>query len=225
MSLQILSIIVILLVLVGVPTQFATMLGIVGAGLTVALKDFIVAFIGWLVLMGKNGMRLGDWVEINGVSGEVIELGMFHTVLLETGNWSDAGHPTGGGSPSRTASPSAAITSISRHRDNGCGTRCWWWVPFERDASPIADALYKEVVETTTDSSKQAEQEWRASAPNRRGAQITATPASAYGPRPAAWRLPSVTSLALASDSSYGQIIQIAVDLLGQGAQAHPASA
>ena len=79
----------------GVPSQFATTIGIVGAGLTVALKDFIVAFFGWLVLMGRNGIRLGDWVEINGVSGEVTELGMFHTVLLETGNWSDSGHPTG----------------------------------------------------------------------------------------------------------------------------------
>src|SRR5260221_9242758 len=71
------------------------MIGIVGAGLTVALKDFIVAFFGLLMLMGLNGIRLGDWVEINGVSGEVAELGMFHTVLMETGNWSDAGHPTG----------------------------------------------------------------------------------------------------------------------------------
>jgi len=61
----------------------------------VALKDFIVGFLGWFVLMGKNGIRLGDWVEINGVTGEVVELGMFHTVLLETGNWTDSGHPTG----------------------------------------------------------------------------------------------------------------------------------
>src|SRR5258707_13202588 len=58
-------------------------------------KDFIVGFLGWFVLMGKNGIRLGDWVEINGVTGEVVELGMFHTVLLETGNWTDSGHPTG----------------------------------------------------------------------------------------------------------------------------------
>src|SRR5262249_12071270 len=94
-SLQILGVLVILFVLVGMPGQLGTMLGIIGAGLTVALKDFIVAFIGWLVLMGRNGIRLGDWVEINGVSGEVVELGIFHTVLLETGNWTDAGRPTG----------------------------------------------------------------------------------------------------------------------------------
>ena len=94
-SLQVFAVLLILLVIFGTPSQLGTFLGLAGAGLTVALKDFIVGFLGWFVLMGKNGIRLGDWVEINGVTGEVVELGMFHTVLLETGNWTDSGHPTG----------------------------------------------------------------------------------------------------------------------------------
>ena len=73
----------------------ATILALAGAGLPWRMKDFIVGFFGWFVLMGKNGIRHGDWVEINGVSGEVVEIGLFHTVLLETGNWNDSGHPTG----------------------------------------------------------------------------------------------------------------------------------
>ena len=60
-----------------------------------ALKDFIVAFFGWFVLMGRHGIRVGDWVEINGIGGEVVEVGLLRTILLETGNWNDAGHPTG----------------------------------------------------------------------------------------------------------------------------------
>ena len=44
--LQILDVLVILFVVIGVPTQLTTILCLAGAGLTVALKDFIVAFFG-----------------------------------------------------------------------------------------------------------------------------------------------------------------------------------
>jgi small-conductance mechanosensitive channel len=92
---QLIGVLVILLVLFGPPSQLSTVLALAAAGLTVALKDFIVAFFGWFVLMGRHGIRAGDWVEINGIGGEVIEVGLLRTILLETGNWNDAGHPTG----------------------------------------------------------------------------------------------------------------------------------
>jgi hypothetical protein len=219
-SLQIVGILVILLVLVGMPTQLGTMLGIVGAGLTVALKDFIVAFIGWLVLMGKNGMRLGDWVEINGVSGEVIELGMFHTVLLETGNWTDAGHPTG-----RRVTFTNSF-AISGHYFNFSTSGQWLWdevlvlVPYERDVSPIADTLYKEVVTATTDSSKQAEQEWKSNAPTRRGAQISATPGLSIRPAVGGVEV-AIRYVTRASErfNVRARLYKVAVNILGQGAQ------
>jgi small-conductance mechanosensitive channel len=225
-SLQILSIVVILLVLVGMPTQLATMLGIVGAGLTVALKDFIVAFIGWLVLMGKNGMRLGDWVEINGVSGEVIELGMFHTVLLETGNWTDAGHPTG-----RRVTFTNSF-AISGHYFNFSTSGQWLWdevlvlVPYDRDATPIAETLYKDVVEATTDSSKQAEQEWKNNAPTRRGAQITATPGISIRPAVGGVEV-AVRYVTRASErfTVRAKLYKSAVEILGQSAHPRAASA
>src|SRR5437879_8302316 len=74
-TVRLVAFLLILLVIIGPPGQLGTFLGLAGAGLTVALKDFIVGFIGWFVLMGKNGIRLGDWVEINGVTGEVVEIG------------------------------------------------------------------------------------------------------------------------------------------------------
>jgi small-conductance mechanosensitive channel len=89
------AVLLILLVIFGPPTQFATVIALATAGLTVALKDFIVGFLGWFVLMGKNGIRVGDWVEINGVAGQVVDIGLIRTVLMESGNWTEAGHLTG----------------------------------------------------------------------------------------------------------------------------------
>jgi small-conductance mechanosensitive channel len=181
-SLQIVGVVVILLVLIGKPEQLGTMLGLAGAGLTVALKDFLVAFIGWFVLMGRNGMRLGDWVEINGVSGEVIELNMFHTVLLETGNWTDAGHPTG-----RRVTFTNSF-AIEGHYFNFSTSGQWLWdelsviVPYGRDPHSIADALQKEVTKATADDVRQAEEEWKRASRGQRGTGFTAQPGVAVRP-------------------------------------------
>ena len=222
-ALQILSVIVILLVLIGLPGQLGTMLGIVGAGLTVALKDFIVAFIGWLVLMGKNGIRLGDWVEINGVSGEVVELGMFHTVLLETGNWTDAGHPTG-----RRVTFTNSF-AIQGHYFNFSTSGQWLWdevlvlIPYGRDPHPIADTIYKEVLEATTDSSKQAEHEWQATVSGRRGPTISAAPGISI--RPAAGGVEVAVRYVTRASERFGvraRLYKSAVEILGQNAQPRP---
>lgn len=92
---QIVGAVIVFVIIFGRPAQISTMIGLFGAGLAVVMKDFIVAFCGSFVLMGKNGMRKRDWVEIEGVTGEVIDVGLLRTVLLEAGNWTDSGHPTG----------------------------------------------------------------------------------------------------------------------------------
>jgi small-conductance mechanosensitive channel len=181
-SLRVLAVLIILLILIGVPSQLGTMIGIVGAGLTVALKDFIVAFFGWLMLMGRNGIRLGDWVEINGVSGEVIELGMFHTVMLETGNWSDAGHPTG-----RRVTFTNSF-AIEGHYFNFSTSGQWLWdelqvvVPAGQDPYPIVDAITHRVTEATAESARLAEQEWQRAVPAQRGKTFSGTPGVAVKP-------------------------------------------
>ena len=181
-ALQIVAVAVILLMLVGLPSQIGAMLGLIGAGLTVALKDFIVAFVGWFVLMGRNGMRLGDWVEINGVSGEVVELNMFHTVLLETGNWTDAGHPTG-----RRVTFTNSF-AISGHYFNFSTSGQWLWdelsvmVPYDRDPHAVAAAIEKEVTAATAKDAGQAEQEWRRASRGQRGVGFTAQPGIAVRP-------------------------------------------
>src|SRR5579863_1562821 len=163
-SLQVLAVLFILLVIFGPPSQIGTVLGLAGAGLTVALKDFIVGFLGWFVLMGKNGIRLGDWVEINGVTGEVVELGMFHTVLLETGNWTDSGHPTG-----RRVTFTNSF-AIEGHYFNFSTSGQWLWdelqvvFPTGEDPYPVIEALQKRVLEATQEHAKEAAQELKSAA-------------------------------------------------------------
>ncbi len=94
-AVQFTAVVLIILVVFGPPNQVSTLLGLATAGLTVVLRDFILAILGWFALMGRNGIRIGDWVEIGGVSGEVVELGVFKTVLLEVGDSGSAGHQTG----------------------------------------------------------------------------------------------------------------------------------
>jgi hypothetical protein len=64
---QLIGLLLVLLVIFGTPAQMPTILGLATAGLTVVFQDFIIAFCGWFVLMGRNGIRVRDWVEIDGV--------------------------------------------------------------------------------------------------------------------------------------------------------------
>ena len=176
-GLQIIALGLILLVIFGPPNQLGTFLGLAGAGLTVALKDFIVGFLGWFVLMGKNGIRLGDWVEINGVTGEVVELGMFHTVLLETGNWTDSGHPTG-----RRVTFTNSF-AIEGHYFNFSTSGQWLWdeltlvLASSQNPYPIVEAIQKTVLEATGESAGQAEKEWQHAAHSRSMRALSAAPA------------------------------------------------
>ncbi len=176
-TLQIAALFVMVLVIFGPPSQLGTILGLAGVGLTVALKDFIVAFIGWLVLMGRNGMRIGDWVEINGVAGEVVELGMFHTVLLETGNWTDSGHPTG-----RRVTFTNSF-AIQGYYFNFSTSGQWLWdelqliVPAGQDLYAVVAAISRKVQEATAENGRLAEEEWRRAAPSRQLTGLSAAPA------------------------------------------------
>jgi small-conductance mechanosensitive channel len=217
-AVQVLAVLLILLVIFGPPGQLGTFLGLAGAGLTVALKDFIVAFIGWLVLMGKNGIRLGDWVEINGVTGEVVELGMFHTVLLETGNWTDSGHPTG-----RRVTFTNSF-AIEGHYFNFSTSGQWLWdelavvLPSGRDPYPVVDAIHKKVLEATAETAKLAEKEWQDVARSKESAR-TLTAAPAINVKPVVGGVEISVRYITRANERYqlrAKLNQAAVDLLGQ---------
>ncbi len=173
---QAVGLVVILFIVFGMPTQTTTVLGLAGAGLTVAMKDFIVAFFGWFVLMGRNGIRVGDWVEINGVGGEVLEVGLLKTVLLETGSWTDAGHPTG-----RRVSFVNSF-AIEGHFFNFTTSGQWMWdelqilIPSGQDPYPIIDGIQKLVERETAVNAAKAEAEWQEATAKYRVQAISAVP-------------------------------------------------
>jgi Mechanosensitive ion channel len=61
----------------------ATYFGLLTAGIAVALQNVILASLGYLVLMGNRGFRIGDRIQISGITGDVINMGMLQFQLRE----------------------------------------------------------------------------------------------------------------------------------------------
>lgn len=173
---QVVGVLLALLVIFGVPQQTPTILGLVTAGLTVVFQDFILAFCGWFVLMGPNGIRVRDWVEIDGVGGEVVELGIFRTWLLETGNWTANGHPTG-----RRVSFLNGYAIRGKYF-NFSTVGQWMWdeikvsVPSGTGIHPLIEKIYKATVKATETDAKMAEAEWKRVTHEEGSPQFSAMP-------------------------------------------------
>jgi small-conductance mechanosensitive channel len=150
-----------LLVIFGTPSQMPTILGLATAGLTVVFQDFILAFCGWFVLMGRNGIRVGDWVEIDGTGGEVAEIGLSRTWLLETGNWTANGHPTG-----RRVSFLNGFAIRGKYFNFSTAGQ-WMWdeikvnIPQGEQSYALIEKIRQAAVEATEADAKMAEAEWK----------------------------------------------------------------
>jgi len=173
---QLVGLLLILLIIFGVPQQMPTILGLVTAGLTVVFQDFILAFCGWFVLMGPNGVRIRDWVEIDGVGGEVVKLGLFRTWLLETGNWTAHGHPTG-----RRVSFLNGYAIRGKYF-NFSTVGQWMWdeikvsVPPGTSIHPLLKGIYEVTIKTTEADAKMAETEWKRVTHEEGSPQFSAMP-------------------------------------------------
>jgi small-conductance mechanosensitive channel len=161
LGIQVLGALFILFVIFGLPRQISTILGLATAGLTIALQDFILAFFGWFVLIGKNGIRVGDWVEIDGVGGEVTEVGLMSTTLLETGDSAEKGRPTG-----------RSITILNSFAIRGkffifATSGQWMWdeisvaIPASVCTKALVEHIRKAVLDETRESARIAEHEWK----------------------------------------------------------------
>ena len=75
--------------------DITTYLGLVSAGIAIALKDPLTSLAGWAFILWRRPFNIGDRIEISGVRGDVVDVRLFQFTLLELGGWVDADQATG----------------------------------------------------------------------------------------------------------------------------------
>jgi hypothetical protein len=215
---QLVAVLAILLIVFGPPTQLTTMIGLATAGLALVMRDFIVAFLGWFALMGKNGVRVGDWVEIEGVSGEVIEIGLLKTMLLEMGT-SASGHPTG-----RQVAFSNSF-AMEKHYFNFSTASQWLWdeleviVPAASDPYQIAHQIRETVERETEQDAAGAAEDWKQVASKYGASDFSAKPVVDLRPSPLGLLVVvNYITRAPRKDAVKSHLFEVIVDLLHKGA-------
>ena len=79
----------------GIFESVGTFIGLLSAGLAIAFKDLLVNIGGWLFITIRKPFKIGDRIQINNVTGDVIDLRLFQFSVIEVGNWVDAEQSTG----------------------------------------------------------------------------------------------------------------------------------
>ena len=69
--------------------SFTVALGIAGAGIAFALQEVIVSFAGWLAILLGSLYRTGERVQVGGIKGDVMDIGVLRTTIMELGQWVD----------------------------------------------------------------------------------------------------------------------------------------
>jgi len=75
--------------------SIVTYLGLVSAGIAIALKDPITNITGWMFILWNRPLDAGDRIQLGEHSGDVIDVNMFNFTVMEIGNWVDADQNTG----------------------------------------------------------------------------------------------------------------------------------
>ena len=73
----------------------ATYLGLLSAGLAIALKDPITNIVAWIFILWRKPFEVGDRIEIGQYAGDVVDQRLFQFSLMEIGNWVDSDQSTG----------------------------------------------------------------------------------------------------------------------------------
>lgn len=72
-----------------------TFLGLISAGIAIALKDPLVNMVAWAFILIRQPFKVGDRIQIGKIAGDVIDIRLFQFSINEIGNWVDADQSTG----------------------------------------------------------------------------------------------------------------------------------
>ena len=75
--------------------ELTTFLGLIAAGIALALKDGLMNLAGWAFILWRHPIRVGDRIEMGEHAGDVIDQRLFQFTILEIGKWVDADQSTG----------------------------------------------------------------------------------------------------------------------------------
>ena len=85
----ILSIVLLLVVYMNKLGEFTVAIGVASAGIAFALQEVIASFAGWLAIMFGGFYKTGERVQLGGIKGDVMDIGVLRTTLMEIGEWVD----------------------------------------------------------------------------------------------------------------------------------------
>ncbi|MFT6827957.1 MAG: small-conductance mechanosensitive channel [Roseivirga sp.] len=60
--------------------------GLAGAGIAFALQEVIVSIAGFLAILSGNFFKVGDRIQLGGIKGDVVDIGILRTTLMQVGD-------------------------------------------------------------------------------------------------------------------------------------------
>ncbi len=140
--------------------KMAVAFGVAGAGIAFALQEVIASLAGWVAISFGNFYNTGDRVQLGGIKGDVIDIGMLRTTMLEIGQWVDADLYNG-----RIVKIANSFV-FKEPVFNYSGDFPFLWdeivvpVKYGSDYRLARDIFQRILIETTGDYSKQAKVSW-----------------------------------------------------------------
>jgi len=140
-----------------------TFLGLLSAGLAIALKDLVADLAGWVFILWRRPFDLGDRIQIGGDAGDVVDIRIFAFTIMEIGNWVAADQSTG----RMIHVPNAMVFTQPLANYTASFPFLWNEIPvlvtFESDWRKAKEILQRIATEEALEVSREAEQTLRES--------------------------------------------------------------